>query len=307
MAKATSDTDTTIESLLQQRAQYEQWLARLDSAGDKAPPAVRAKVRGDYEGRLRAVIDQLRGHAATIAGELDRHKGTQAGLDQQRRHAEEELAEAEVRHAVGEYTEDEWRRISDESSERLGRLRGELRGVGEEIARLAEVQGLIGGAPKPAEPPAPPPAPAPVAAAPEPKPEPEPEMQAPPPPPPPAPAAAKAAPKPAPAPPAREPEITHGAPPGDELAFLKSVAPEEERRPAPAPAAAPSRRASNPGPSGSSATRTTDSPAATGPATAPGKPGGAGVAKTLKCGECGTLNRPTEWYCERCGAELAGI
>ena len=31
------------------------------------------------------------------------------------------------------------------------------------------------------------------------------------------------------------------------------------------------------------------------------------VAKTLKCGECGTLNRPTEWYCERCGAELAGI
>ena len=32
-----------------------------------------------------------------------------------------------------------------------------------------------------------------------------------------------------------------------------------------------------------------------------------GVAKTLKCGECGTLNRPTEWYCERCGAELAGI
>jgi uncharacterized OB-fold protein len=33
----------------------------------------------------------------------------------------------------------------------------------------------------------------------------------------------------------------------------------------------------------------------------------AGVAKTLKCGECGTLNRPTEWYCERCGAELAGV
>ena len=28
-------------------------------------------------------------------------------------------------------------------------------------------------------------------------------------------------------------------------------------------------------------------------------------AKTLKCGECGTMNYPTEWYCERCGAELA--
>src|SRR4051812_30842028 len=112
MAKATSDTDTTIEALLQQRAQFEHWLARLDSAGDKAPLAVRAKVRHDYEARLRGVIEQLRGHAATIAEELDRHKGVQGGLDQQRRHAEEELAEAEVRHAVGEYTEDEWHRIS---------------------------------------------------------------------------------------------------------------------------------------------------------------------------------------------------
>ena len=33
----------------------------------------------------------------------------------------------------------------------------------------------------------------------------------------------------------------------------------------------------------------------------------ASQAKTLKCGECGTLNRPTEWYCERCGAELAAL
>ncbi|MEJ7760939.1 MAG: hypothetical protein WKF55_15265 [Gemmatimonadaceae bacterium] len=28
-------------------------------------------------------------------------------------------------------------------------------------------------------------------------------------------------------------------------------------------------------------------------------------SKTLKCHECGTLNHPTEWYCERCGGELA--
>jgi len=298
MAKATSDTDTTIEGLLQQRAQYEQWLARLDAAGDKAPPAVRARVREDYEARLRGVIEQLRGHASTIGEELERHRRTQSGLDQERRTAEEALAEAEVRHAVGEYAEDEWRRISDESGERLGRIRGELRGVGDEIARLAEVQGLISGTPKKAEAPAPPPAPPPVAAAPEPEPEPPP------------PAAARPAPKAAPA---RELEITHGLPQVDELTFLKSVA-EEERKPAPAPspAAAPApaasapRRASNPGSAGPSSGRSAETPAAGSQTAAPGKPG-AGTAKTLKCGECGTLNRPTEWYCERCGAELAGV
>ena len=31
------------------------------------------------------------------------------------------------------------------------------------------------------------------------------------------------------------------------------------------------------------------------------------TAKTLKCGECGAMNYPTEWYCERCGAELASL
>jgi hypothetical protein len=30
-------------------------------------------------------------------------------------------------------------------------------------------------------------------------------------------------------------------------------------------------------------------------------------AKTLKCGECGALNVPTEWYCEECGSELATV
>jgi len=300
MAKATPESDTTIEALLQQRAQYEQWLARLDSTGDKAPPSVRARVRGDYEARLRGVIEELRGHAATISEELERHKRTQSGLDQDRRQAEEALAEAEVRHAVGEYSEDEWRRISDESNDRLSRLRIELRGVGEEIARLAEVQGLIGGGPKRPEPAAPAPAPPPpapvVAAAPEPEFEREPEPEPPSPPrPTPAPAAAPAGRASARPAPAREPEVTHG-PPGDELAFLKSVA-DEERKPVPA---AP-RRGSNPGSSG--AGRAAE--AASAPASS--KPGAPGVAKTLKCGECGTLNRPTEWYCERCGAELAGI
>jgi hypothetical protein len=295
MAKPTSEPDTTIEGLLQQRAQYEQWLARLDAAGDKAPPAVRERVRGDYETRLKGVIEQLRGHSATISEELERHRKTQSGLDHERRQVEEELSEAEVRHAVGEYSEDEWDRLARESNDRLNRLRGELSGVGHEIARLAEVQGLISGAPK--RPEAPAAAPPPVAVAPEPEPMPEPEPVVPPSP---APGSTRRA-------PAREPEFTHGPPPVDELAFLKSVAPDEDKKPAPppvppAPAPAASGRRSNPG--AGSAGRSAE---ASTTQTAPAKSGATGVAKTLKCGECGTLNRPTEWYCERCGAELAGI
>ena len=35
--------------------------------------------------------------------------------------------------------------------------------------------------------------------------------------------------------------------------------------------------------------------------------GGPERHKTLKCQECQTMNYPTEWYCERCGAELAAV
>ncbi len=31
------------------------------------------------------------------------------------------------------------------------------------------------------------------------------------------------------------------------------------------------------------------------------------VARTLRCGECGAMNRPLEWYCEKCGAELSAV
>lgn len=285
-----SETDTTIEALLQQRAQYEQWLARLDAAGDKAPPAVRQRVRSDYEARLKGVIEELRGHAATISEELERHRGTQAELDRERGQAEEALAEAEVRHAVGEYSEEAWRGINDQSQSNLGRLRQELSTVGDEISRLAEVQSLIAATPRRAEAPSAPkvevvepPVPVPVL-------QPELEIERGTPPPSPAPAASRPTPTPR-----REPVPT--APPGDELAFLKSVS-EEERRPSP-------RRPSNPGGSGHTASRAVEATASQGaPAGKTATPTG---AKTLKCGECGTLNRPTEWYCERCGGELAGL
>ena len=285
MVKPTAQSGSAIEKLLQDRSQYEQWLARLASAGD-APDAVRLRVRADYEARLRAVMDELRTHAATIKADLDRFRGSEGELMRQESAAEERIAEAEIRHAVGEFEESKWQEIRDEASKGLNEAREELTQVRSEIARLAEVQGLIS-APSP-------PAPASASAA--------------------APAAAAPAAAPAPTPPpARavdniddfEPiiqEVDSPAPaapqaprfvpkaPSDELAFLKSVTEvdtaETKARPS-GGQAAPAAQAA--------------------PESGGGKATAAQQAKTLKCGECGTMNRPTEWYCERCGAELAAL
>lgn len=37
------------------------------------------------------------------------------------------------------------------------------------------------------------------------------------------------------------------------------------------------------------------------------RPSSSDQQKTLRCTECGTMNLPTEWYCERCGGELAAF
>lgn len=105
----------------------------------------------------------------------------------------------------------------------------------------------------------------------------------------------------------------------DELAFLKSVtggeaAASAQPTPAPAPTPPPPQPTPKARPSGGFTRSATieapaDPPSAkTGPTPTvdPAKDRQSG-AKTLKCAECATLNRPTEWYCERCGAELAAL
>jgi hypothetical protein len=303
MAKPTPPAANPIDALLEERARFQTWLTRLDSAGSDAPPAVRTKIRGDYQQRLDQVIEQLRTHAASVAEQLATLRVRQDDLAGQEVKAQETLAEAELRHAVGEYEESEWERVRGGSERLLIDVREELARVSDEITRLGEVQALIAAAPA--------------------EPEPEPELS-------PAAAgdedaaddweplipladtpteAAPVAPPSAPrftprstsrtsepVPPRTLPFPTRAEPSPDDLAFIKSMADEQ-----PTP-----KRASGAGPRVSDAgNKPVDDP----PRQIPGneRPSQAAAPKTLKCGECGTLNRPTEWYCERCGAELAAL
>jgi len=337
------NTGAPIEALLRERARYNEWLTKLDGASSGVPHAVRDKVRSDYDGRLRRVMEELKSHAATIRDELARHRSAQADLESRRSAAEEALAEASVRHTVGEYSDDEWRRLSEETSQALGLVQADLAKVRAEITRLVEVQGLIADRPQmppapmtgsasasptafastPGEPPRATPtlvssqssplAPSADAAAtaapniamlPDPTPdisaaasatlpiEPIVPIQVPP-----AAPVAASAPRFVPKPGAEPARRTGGGagPPVDELAFLKSVSADSASGAAAGTAAQPGRR--------SGETPRPD----IGPAEQPPAPGGKNQAKTLKCGECGTLNRATEWYCERCGAELAAL
>jgi hypothetical protein len=301
MSEPKSHNLAEIEGLLASRHKLMGWLDRLDEAGTRAPRQVRAKVQADYRARLAQVVSQLGTHGDLIGSTLNGLRAQAKEFRQLRAEEDEVRAEAELRHTVGEYTDDEWQLVELESSGKIDEYDQELERLTGEIQRLEEVQGLI--APEmalPAEP---------VRSAP-----PEPEIipehfeiqnppvledqpaltlmreSEPPPPPQARPEAPRFVPRGGAAPKPRESGPTRAIPfpppqaasavatPQDELAFLRSVTLETptQRALPQAPAEREER---------------------------PAQP----LAKTLKCAECGSLNRPTEWYCERCGAELAAL
>ncbi len=138
MAKKAKSPTGEIERLLDERRQVEQWLERLDTATDKTPHQVRAKVRSDYQERLDAIFGQLQGFRDELTEALDQQKRRRDDLVKQEAEASETLAEAELRHGVGEFDKDKWSELRGEILQSVDSVREDLKAVEEEIAGLEE-------------------------------------------------------------------------------------------------------------------------------------------------------------------------
>jgi hypothetical protein len=247
MPKGPSKSAAAIQRLLEERRQYEAWLARITATADSAPEHVRTRVRADYEARLKAVTEELKAHAEAARQLIAQRKENLVELQKKEKGAAERLAETELRHEVGEYDEGQWAQVHKDALAELGAVRDELMDVERDITRLEELDTLVKAKPGPAQrggaPPRPP----------------------------------------------EKPERRQT--PVDELAFLKSVTEDDKNAPSP-------RRASG-------AQYQLDDPQDATPLAPIDE--NAPVEKTLKCKECGTMNVATEWYCEKCGGELAAM
>ena len=293
-AKRSQSSTADIQKLLDEKRQIEQWLQRLNMAADETPEGVREKVKSDYGKRYGVILAELRGFRDELSSKLDQQRVARDELAAREAHESERMAEAELRHTVGEFDEARWNELRSEILESLVQIREELKAVEDEIAGIEEVVSAVGTAESE-------PAPA-TEAEPGPEPEPEPEIVVPP-------AAEEAAPEPA------EPAQTDAF---DELEFLRSVTGEENQ---------PKRRLSGAQPRLSTddlvSPVTSEEVQQLGDAPRPSRTSAVGAegvgplkeqatptkgsVKTVKCGECGAPNLPTEWYCERCGAELAAL
>jgi hypothetical protein len=257
MAKGSSKSAAAIERLLEERRQYEAWLARIKASADSVSDDVRTRVKADYEARLKAVMEELRSHADAARQLVAQRKEALRELQKKEKEAAERLAETELRHEVGEYDEAQWAQVHKDALADLGAVRDELMGIERDITRLVELDALVK---VKSAPPAPPRSRDAVE-----------ELTL----------------TPSSAPKAPEKRKT----PIDELAFLKSVTEDDKNAPSPRRASGAQYQPEDLQDAEHLAPVDEDAP----------------VEKTLKCKECGTMNLATEWYCEKCGGELAAM
>jgi len=149
MPKGSSKSTAAIQRLLEERRQYEAWLARINAAGDAAPEHVRVRVRADYEARLQAVTEELKAHADAGRQLVAQRKEFFLELQRKEKAAAERLAETELRHAVGEYDETQWTQVHKDALAELLAVREELQEVAQDIEKLEELDTMVRARPAP--------------------------------------------------------------------------------------------------------------------------------------------------------------
>lgn len=140
----TPDELAAVEALLAERDAIHGWLARLGSAAPHAPDAVRDRVRRDYQLRMDGLTERLREHADAVAEKLAADRAEHDELRARAAGAQEALAEAELRHMVGEYSDEKFADERTRHSSDLETFELALTAASERIASLDELHRLIG-------------------------------------------------------------------------------------------------------------------------------------------------------------------
>jgi hypothetical protein len=266
-----------LNGLLKERLRYEEWLAALEEKRASTPDSVYQRVQSDYQTRLREVSSKLAERAGELRENIDALTVRLEEISRQERQQREARQEAELRAAVGEYTDKQWKEIGGAWDKELARLVKEKGAVDAQLNELSRIfalsvkekqaEAIAAGRTISGDGSRPPISPV--------------------------------VPRPAiPEPPTLNPP-----------ARVEQQVPTRSQQPSQNPPGGRSPFDEFPvlRPGGGSG-----APPSTAVATPPSVPKTGGTQdprseqhKTLKCPECGAANYPTEWYCERCGGELA--
>src|SRR2546423_12039975 len=112
-----------LNGLLKERQRYEEWLNALEQKRANTSESVFSRVQGDYQTGLREVSSKLAEHASELRDSIETLSTRLEEISRQEHQQREARQEAELRAAVGEYTDKQWKEIGGGRGKELARLR----------------------------------------------------------------------------------------------------------------------------------------------------------------------------------------
>lgn len=157
MNKAKTNALDALRALISERQQYEQWMSTLAAKREGTPEHVYERVEADYRGRLDKVIADIRGHSEELQLSISTLSSRLVEVAREEDTRRESLQEAELRAAVGEYEPQQWEHLKSEAEQSLGKIAADRQSLDSQLGELRAIQklsevGSVGEAPAEARP-----------------------------------------------------------------------------------------------------------------------------------------------------------
>src|SRR6266566_4368602 len=131
-----------LNGLLKERQRYEEWLAALEEKRANTSDSVYQRVQADYQTRLREVSSKLAERASELRESVDALTLRLEDISRQETQQREARQEAELRAAVGEYTDKQWKEIGGAWDKELARLVKEKNALDAQLTDLNRIFAL---------------------------------------------------------------------------------------------------------------------------------------------------------------------
>ena len=134
-----------VAALMLERQRIESWLATLEARKASTPDHVYQRVRGDYSTRLKTITDQLLARHTALKTHVDQLQGRLTQFETEAQRLKDERAESELRMQVGELSVADWNtkaRECDEGVAKLTEAQAQARGA---LAQAREILAMVSG------------------------------------------------------------------------------------------------------------------------------------------------------------------
>jgi hypothetical protein len=145
MSKDAQPALENVAALMLERQRIEAWLATLEARKASTPDHVYQRVRGDYSTRLKTITDQLLARHTTLKTHVDQLQGRLGQFESEAKRLKDERAESELRMQVGELSVADWNtkvRECDEGIAKISEAQAQARGA---LAQAREILAMVSG------------------------------------------------------------------------------------------------------------------------------------------------------------------